>query len=243
MQNQKDKISFGDVLFVATMTLVLVFHKLVAVKAALILAFFAFMLFLNFLRSKRAINKLQVAWLVSFTSFAYLSQYWAYKPEAIYEVINNVIWGALLCVSVSLYVVIYDMNVHKISKRILWISLVFIANAMVNGTYDGDGRISADNNSNLFGRIAILLFIFLFLQSKKYAWKNIIYNATTLALALLTFLSGSRTWTAMLILYGVAYMFLEEYSKDIMKSCGKIFAIACVGVLAYFCVLNVGFLY
>ena len=212
-------------------------------RVASILAFFGYMMALKFFTRKKVNNNLHFCWLFSFLGYAYLSQYWAYNTDVVFEVLNNVVWATLMGVASSTYVIYYDLSVEQIAKRLAFVSFAFIVSAALLGGVSDNGRMSADNNANSLGLMGSQLFIFLFYLSKQKRWKNYFLNVLIIVLSLLTLISGSRKALMIMSLSCIVCLYYEKPTADMGKIFTRIGGIVVLGVVTYFSIMHVDFLY
>ncbi len=243
MWNFRIKVNLADALFFLSMTMIVAVRGMVMIRAGAILAFFSYMMALKFFARKKVNNNLHFCWLFPFLGYAYLSQYWAYSADAVFEMFNNVVWTTVMGVATSAYVIYYDLSAEQIAKRLVFVACAFIAGAVLLGGVSDDGRLSAENNANVFGRVASGLLVFLFYWSKQKKWKNHFLNAVIILFVLLCLASGSRSALAMAALGGVACFYFEKPSKDAVKIFFRLLSVLALCVVGYWCVMNIDFLY
>lgn len=242
MTGLKGRLNIADILFVLSMTFVLAIPGPSRMKAISIIAFFCYMIVVKLINFREKHNRLHIVWLFSFLILAYLSKRWALYPQAVSEQITNVLWTVLLSIAIAEYVICYKLDAEKIAKRILFISIIFIINILLNAVFT-NGRLSIGINENTFGRIASGMTCFLFFYCKKQKWRNIFWDIITAVMAIVVFLSGSRTCLIILAIYIVALIFFEHPSRNILKYVGSALLFLVVCIFCYILIMNIDFLY
>ena len=247
MRHLKIRLSIGDILFLAAMSLAVAFPQPSSYKALAIVAFFGYTVVVSLGRGFSTKNAMQYFWAIVFGGYCYFSKVWSVLPEAANEVLNNVLWSMLLSVAVVNYVVINRYDVYDIVKRLIFVIVVFVLNILANGDYVKDRLtlIMGDYslNANAFGQIAISLACFLLYCCKKRGWRNFWFTALLIALVVFALLSGSRKVLISIGIYAVMILMYEYPPTDFTKMFVRPLIIVGVLGFALLCIMNIEGLY
>lgn len=235
-------IKVSDILFMLAMTFVLGIPGPSRMKAIAISVFFGYMMLVKLKNYRSIRNNLHIIGAFLFLGYAYISRKWAFYPAAVSEQLTNVMWTVMLSTAVSTYVIFNNYSVKDITKRLIPIAVILIANVLLNGSFS-DNRLSVGINENTFGRLSAGIFCFLFYQCKQEKWRNVFLDIIIVVLLFFTFLSGSRTSVLIAAIYVLAFLFFEHPSKNAVKVLGNLLIVVVLCGIGYFCLMNVGFLY
>lgn len=240
-------VSIADILFYASMSMVVAFPNPSVYKAILISVFFLYMEVVSFIKRKSLGPIMHILWALAFYIYCAKSVIWSLYPEATAEVIGNVQWCMLISVSVVNYIRVYRFTAIDIAKRMAMLGLVFLFSVLMNGEYN-EGRFTiviGDYilNENVFGQISIGMACYLFYWSKRKRWKAPLINIYAIILVVLALISGSRKSLIGLVVYLVGFAVYEYPPKNMQRSLFKVFSVAAVAVVVYVLVMNVEVLY
>ncbi len=242
MKGYKINVKISDILFIIAMIFVLGIPGPSRIKAIAIIAFWGYMMLVKLINNRSIKNNLHIIGSFLFLGYAYLSRKWALYPTAVFEQLTNVLWTVLLATAVSTYVIYNGYNVKDIVKRLMPVALIFVVNVFLNGSFSVD-RLSIGINENAFGRLSSGVFCLFFYQCKQEKWRNVFVDVITALFLLFTFLSGSRTSVLMVVIYIAAFLVFEQPSKNAAKSIEKLLSVVVLCFMAYFCIMNIDFLY
>ncbi len=242
MKGYKINVKISDILFIIAMIFVLGIPGPSHIKAIAIIAFWGYMMLVKIINNRSIKNNLHIIGSFLFLGYAYLSRKWALYPTAVFEQLTNVLWTVLLATAVSTYVIFNGYNVKDIVKRLMPVALIFVVNVFLNGSFSVD-RLSIGINENAFGRLSSGMFCLFFYQCKQEKWRNVFVDVIMALFLLFTFLSGSRTSVLLAVIYIMAFLVFEQPSKNAVKSIEKLLSVVVLCFMAYFCIMNIDFLY
>ena len=237
----------GDILFLIVMTFVVAFPAPSVFKAIAITFFWLYTVFISIAFRKKTRNLLQHIWWILFFALCHLSKSWCAYPLAVEEVITNVQWCLMVSLAIVNYIVIYELSVKDVSKRLLIVTVLFIIDVILNGSYRGD-RFTViiggyEINENVFGQIASGMCCYLLYWSKKNHWKSLLMNGSAITLLILALISGSRKSLISIVICILLLVFYEHPPKNSVKFVGRIAVIVAVLGVAYWSIMNIEMLY
>lgn len=240
-------VNIADILFCASMSLVVAFPNPSAVRALMITVFFLYMEVVSFVKRKSLGPVLHVLWALAFYIYCAKNVIWSLYPEATAEVLNNVQWCMLISVSVVNYVRVYRFTAVDIAKRAAMLGLIFLFSVIMNGEYiEGRFTIVIGDymlNENMFAQIAIGIACYLIYWSKKKHWKAPLINVYAIVLIVLALISGSRKSIIGLSIFLLGFSMYEYPPKSIQRSLFKLFSAAAIVAVVYVLIMNVEVLY
>lgn len=235
-------IKVSDILFMLAMVFVLGIPGPSQMKAIAISVFFGYMVLVKLKNYRSIRNNLHIIGAFLFLGYTYISRKWAFYPAAVSEQLTNVMWTVMLATATSTYVIFNNYNEKDITKRLIPIAIILLANVLFKGSFS-DNRLSIGINENTFGRLSAGIFCFLFYQCKQQKWRNLFLDILTAVLLLFAFLSGSRTSVLMAAIYVLVILMFEHPTKNAVKIIGNLLIVVFLCGAGYFCLMNIGFLY
>ena len=223
---------------------VLAYPTSTALRAPVIILAFLWILIRSLLTRKfRLLTPLHTMWAIGFFALVVLSKFWHLYPQAVDNVKNNVQWSMMISIIIVDYIVTYRVSVLEFAKLLIPIAIIYLLNALLNGTRDAENRLSIGINENGFGKIGMgMSWLFLYV-CHKVRWRKPLWIVLLATVTLVAFLSGSRRVVISLAIYAAGYMLFEYPSKDAFKLAGKILGALIVLVAMYVVIINVDVLY
>lgn len=222
--------------------MVLAFPGVSGARGMLFIGLTIYLLFIMFV-NRGPIRWIHILWCISFYVLSILSRRWSAYPGGAETVIGNLTYAFMLNWSLGEYVFQSRRSLAHICGLMTVLSLLLSFNFIANSTIDSAGRFSLGINANTIGVNAAYLFGILLYGAKEAQWKKWYINLLTIAVAIISILTGSRKALMMLLIFTICYMLFWRPEKNMTKFFGRIFAVVGIAVVLIVLMMKVDILY
>ena len=180
---------------------------------------------------------------IMFCLWGTLSFSWASSSVGVNEQLFNMYVAIMINVLAVKYITYQKESIDEIFTWLIPISLLFLVQSIIVGSFDGQMRFSPTGAVNQFGITTSYIYLFSLYGVKRNKGKRIVLFVTLILSLVLTLLTGSRKALFNLVFFTCMVLLFSKYDRNVFKNVGRVLLVAALAVVAIIIVLKVDTLY
>lgn len=180
---------------------------------------------------------------IMFCLWGTLSFSWASFSVGVNEQLFNMYVAIMINVLMVKYITCQKENIDEIFTWLIPISLVFLVQSIIVGSFDGQMRFSPTGSVNQFGITTSYIYLFSLYGVRRNKGKRIVLLVTLILSLVLTLLTGSRKALFNLVFFTCMVLLFSKYDRNVFRNLGRVLLVVALVVVAVIIVLKVDVLY
>ena len=180
---------------------------------------------------------------IMFCLWGTLSFAWASSSIGVNEQLFNMYVAIMINVLMVKYITTQKESIEEILTWLIPISLIFLVQSTIVGSFDGQMRFSPTGAVNQFGISTSYIYLLSLYGVKENKGKRLILCVTLILSLVLTLFTGSRKALVNLVLFTCMVLLFSKYDKNIFRNLGRVLLGITLVVIAVVIILRVNVLY
>lgn len=180
---------------------------------------------------------------IMFCLWGTLSFSWASFSVGVNEQLFNMYVAIMINVLMAKYITSQKESIDKIFTWLIPVSLVFLVQSIIVGSFDGQMRFSPTGAVNQFGITTSYIYLFSLYGVRRNKGKRIVLFVTLILSLVLTLLTGSRKALFNLVFFTCIVLLFSKYDRNVFRNLGRVLLVVALVVVAVIIVLRVDALY
>ena len=180
---------------------------------------------------------------IMFCLWGTLSFSWASSSIGVNEQLFNMYVAIMINILMVKYITYQKESIDEIFTWLIPISLLFLVQSIIVGSFDGQMRFSPTGAVNQFGITTSYIYLFSLYGVKKNKGQRIVLFVTLILSLVMTLLTGSRKALFNLVFFTCMVLLFSKYDRNVLKNVGRVLLVAALAVVAIIIVLKIDTLY
>lgn len=193
----------------------------------------------------RRLTSIQVYYLcfIMFCLWGTLSFSWASSSVGVNEQLFNMYVAIMINVLMVRYITLQKESIDEIFTWLIPISLIFLVQSIIVGSFDSQMRFSPTGAVNQFGITTSYIYLFSLYGVRRNKGKRIVLFATLILSLVLTLITGSRKALFNLVFFTCMVLLFSKYDRNVFRNLGRVLLVVALVMVAVIIVLRVDALY
>lgn len=168
---------------------------------------------------------------------------WASSSVGVNEQLFNMYVAIMINILMVQYITTQKESIEEMFTWLIPISLIFLVQSVIVGSFDSQMRFSPTGAVNQFGITTSYVYLLSLYGVKKNKGKRIVLFFTLILSLILTLFTGSRKALFNLVLFTCMILLFSKYDRNVFRNLGRVLLVIVLAVMAVIIVLRFDALY